>query len=63
MEDITKYIGLLGFVPIVIWVTVANKYWNYEDRTEYMNELILAYIFWLIVFGLIWGITTLGRLL
>ena len=63
MEDITKYIGLLGFVPFVVWVIVAKKYWNYEDRTEYMNELILAYIFWLIVFGLIWGITTLGRLL
>ena len=63
MEDIIKYIGILGFVPFVVWVIVAKKYWNDEDRTEYMNELILAYIFWLIVFGLIWGITTLGGLL
>lgn len=63
MEDITKYIGLLGFVPFVIvfvWVMI-------KDRTGIGRFALLYFsaigFFILVVGGLIWGITTLGGLL
>lgn len=63
MEDITKYIGLLGFVPLILTVALAYRSWDSADKHVFRDvmKILLIYIF--IVAGLIWGITTLGRLL
>ncbi len=59
MEDITKYIGLLGFVPFVILMIIMGKT---VGRVFFEAMGIVALL--LSGFGgLIWGITTLGRLL
>lgn len=59
MEDITKYIGLLGFVPVILlllWVGKdTNTDWKYWSKVFYISLFVLC--------GFIWGITTLGRLL
>lgn len=63
MEDITKYIGLLGFVPFVIMFVLLNKV--AIKNPEHTGIIVIWGFTWIavIIFGLIWGITTLGRLL
>lgn len=71
MEDITKYIGLLGFVPFVIlvvwswWYFVPNASSNDFDDPLLVVSGAIAILSIIIFFVgcLIWGIITLGRLL
>ena len=68
MEDITKYIGLLGFVPVILLLL-----WGIftEDGRDVGGFLLAGIVMGIIFLGLviaffggfIWGITTLGRLL
>ncbi len=59
MEDITKYIGLLGFVPFVILMIIMGK----TVGRVFFEAMGIAILLLSGFGGFIWGITTLGGLL
>lgn len=62
MEDITKYIGLLEVVPFVIFLII---FWKKDKEVFFELVKIFGLILMILFIAacLIWGITTLGRLL